>query len=132
MDFWLAFKVSTELIVAQQDTESPTVPPQVGVMWVCVGRGKWERAWDGESESTKKKSKKVRVSFIIAEDVYGEAAAGVDTLATVAARPQLLRVLSLHHVPTEYTRQPQVCPHHPGPHQSQPGGCQNLSGIPSS
>ncbi|KAM7402421.1 hypothetical protein PAMP_017663 [Pampus punctatissimus] len=32
MDFWLAFKVSTELIVAQRFTESPAVSPHVCVM----------------------------------------------------------------------------------------------------
>lgn len=29
-------------------------------------------------------------------------------------------------VPTEHTRQPQICPHHPGPRQTQPECCQKL------
>ncbi|XP_061688310.1 uncharacterized protein LOC133507374 [Syngnathoides biaculeatus] len=33
--------------------------------------------------------------------------------------------------PAEYTKQPQVCPRHPGPHQSMPACCQNLSGVQS-
>lgn len=83
MGFWLAFKVSTELIAAQRHTESPTVSPHVCVMWVCVGRREWERGHETVKVRVRKKKKapkKVSVSFIIAEDVYGEAAAGVDTL----------------------------------------------------
>ena len=123
MGFWLAFKVSTELIAAQRHTESPTVSPHVCVMWVCVGRREWERGHETVKVRVRKKKKKppkkwVWVLLLLKTCTVRRRLAWTPwTLATTNASPRLLRVLSLHHVPAEYTTQPQVCPHHPGPHQ---------------
>lgn len=71
-------KLSTELTVPQQCLDS--LFPLMAIICVCL----CECVKAGESERGHEKVKlgvlkKVRANFVIAEDVYGEAAAGVDT-----------------------------------------------------